>query len=213
MSKTSDIKDRLLALSGFLRARHAATLLGCSPRTVVRNKYDGIDYGSVWYVRWTAVLQALGPDAIEALNLPSTAFVALDVARGFKQPTETCKEVGEYLEAKIPNFAEKANAAVEKAKLAIAKASAANSSLSVPAAVTEQLIVEEPPMLAMPVKQAEVLTVDGTLLVEDVDQEETVAKVLVCAFCGHAPGYHKTLFGYCKFAKGTIAACPCTGLV
>src|SRR4051812_31660551 len=121
MSKTSDIKDRLLAFSGYLRARHAATLLGCSPRTMGRNKYDGMAYGSVWYVKWSAVLTALGPDAVGTLHLPNSAFSALDKARGFAQSTQTPDEIIEVTYSNEPSLLERANSAIEKAKQAIAK--------------------------------------------------------------------------------------------
>lgn len=211
MGKTSDIKDRLLAVSGFIRARHVATLLKCDPRTVIRNRYEGITYGSVWYVKWENVLSQLAPEAVAMLKLPSSAFVALDVARGFAKPTETAKECGDWLEKKFPSFVERADAALQKAKQVLEPP----VSLSVPVAVKEETVkatVEaliEAPILALPIKKEEILTIAGSILVPVIPIVKA-ATVDDCKYCGHAlDPFHQTKFGACKFAKDTEAQCLC----
>lgn len=207
MSKTSDIKDRLLALSGYVRAKHVARLLACHPKTVTRSKYKGMSYGAVFYCEWNNVLESLSAEARHALSLPPSATGALDQAQFIYSncPKPVLVETKKVVQHPVLNHAE---SALEKA-WTLLNSKPVVAPLSVSVLAHDDDVGEI--VLTAPERFETVLTVDGELQIPANKSEPARALTQSCPLCTHSLFTFHDGVGICTFAAGTVAACKCLG--
>jgi hypothetical protein len=198
MSRTTTANDQILAISGYLRAKHVAMLLNTNPKTVLK-RYPTIEHLSTKYVLWDSVLESLDPQVAIVLKLPVKAAEALHMARKEKLASVAIPEAFE------PNVVAKANDAIEKVKFFL------KPKEPKPVVVSDE---PPPPLPSAPVSttsqddEGPILTLKPKPVVKDFIP--VIEPANRCKNCPHGlDPFHKE--GICSFGRGTVAQCSCLG--